>query len=104
MLLPPPPPPPPPPLVQNSAAASSYPVTAQQPPQQHPLAKPIAERIASIGPQELEAMRRLPDAQTQYPFIFDGHPGFGPFRDTLASLVMPRLAGGGGGGGGSTGT
>lgn len=49
---------------------------------------------------QLEAMRRLPDAQNLYPFIFDGSPGFGPFRDTLASLVMPGLAGSGGGGGG----
>lgn len=42
-------------------------------------------------PSQLEAMRRLPDAQNQYPFIFEGHPGFVPFRDTLASLVMPHL-------------
>lgn len=65
----------------------------------------IPDRPSSLGrgfacPHcQLEAMRRLPDAQTLYPFIFDGNPGFGPFRDTLASLVMPGLAGSGGGGG-----
>ena len=53
---------------------------------------------------QLEAMRRLPDAQNLYPFIFDGNPGFGPFRDTLASLVMPGLAGSGGGGSGGAAT
>lgn len=52
--------------------------------------------------RQLEAMRRLPDAQTLYPFIFDGDPGFASFRDTLAGLVMPGLAGGGGGGGAAT--
>lgn len=63
----------------------SFPARPPLPPR--PISHPVSV--------QLEAMRRLPDAQTQYPFIFDGHPGFGPFRDTLARLVMPSLAGGG---------
>lgn len=58
---------------------------------------PFSARCRVSSLRQLEAMRRLPDAQTLYPFIFDGNPGFGPFRDTLAGLVMPGLSGGGGG-------
>ncbi|CAN0321202.1 unnamed protein product [Laminaria digitata] len=95
MQLPPPPPPPPPPAAPASfgvgGAGQAFAAPPQQQQQPHPLARPMAERIAAMGPQELETIRRLPDAQTLYPFIFDGHPGFGPFRDMLAGLVMPRL-------------
>ncbi|CAM9514102.1 unnamed protein product [Ectocarpus sp. 8 AP-2014] len=109
LVAPPPPPPPPPPAAAPAAPAAPAPAppvyssaaAAAPQPQQHPLAMPIAERIASMGPQELGAMRQLPNAQTLYPFIFEGNPGFGPFRDTLAGLVMPRLASGGGSGTGT---
>lgn len=91
---PPLPPLPPPPQIQQQQQQQS-----PQPQPQHPLVGMVAEQIAAIGPQQLEAMRRLPDAQAQYPFIFEGHPGFGPFRDVLAGLVMPRFQHGGSGAG-----
>ncbi|CAM9941365.1 unnamed protein product, partial [Sphacelaria rigidula] len=100
----PPLPPPPPPPQQIQPPPPPPPPQQQQHQQQHPLMGVVAERIASMGPQELETMRRMPDAQAQYPFIFESHAGFGHFRDMLAGLVMPRFQQGGtGAGGGSTG-
>ena len=59
MPLPPPPPPPPPPAVPapfgagGSGQAYATPTQQQQQQQQHPLARPMAERIAAMGPQEV---------------------------------------------------
>ncbi|CAM9645534.1 unnamed protein product [Choristocarpus tenellus] len=101
---PPPPPPPPPPMViqptappggapqsggaqwYNSGEASSQHGLHQQ-------MEEVAQRVASVGPGELEAMRQLPGARTQHPFIFDDDPGFAKFRVKITDLVMPRLQG-----------